>query len=59
MAKSSKVTKKQLLHDIDMKLNALNLLRSALQVDPSRKEETLVDYANRFDELLRPTTKRK
>jgi hypothetical protein len=53
----TKTTKKQLLDEIDEKVNALNLLRSALQVDPSRKPETLSDYAKRFDELLKSKSK--
>lgn len=54
-----KITKKQLLDDIDEKVTALNLLRSALQVDQSRKPETLNDYAKKYDELLKSSTKAK
>jgi hypothetical protein len=53
MTKSIKLTKKQLLQDMDEKVIALNLLRSALQVDQSRKPETLEEYAKRFDDLLK------
>ena len=53
-----KITKKQLLDDIDEKVTALNLLRSALQVDQSRKPEVLNEYAKKFDELLKSSSKR-
>jgi len=48
-----KITKKQLLDAIDEKVTALNLLRSALQVDQSRKPETLNEYVKRYEELLK------
>jgi hypothetical protein len=52
MAKSA-ITKKQLLNDIEAKVTALNLLRSALQVDQSRKPETWNEYAKKYQDLLK------
>jgi hypothetical protein len=49
---SDKVTKAQLMKLIDEKLTALNLIKSALQVDPSRTQETLLNYQKRFEEVI-------
>ncbi|HEY8937075.1 MAG TPA: hypothetical protein VIM65_17730 [Cyclobacteriaceae bacterium] len=46
------ITKKQLLIEIDDKIQSLNLLKSALQGDPSRKQEDLENYRQRFYELF-------
>ncbi|HEY5825524.1 MAG TPA: hypothetical protein VIT44_14210 [Cyclobacteriaceae bacterium] len=48
----SKITKAQLMKQIDEKLADLNLLKSALQVDPSRTQETFLNYQNRFQEII-------
>jgi hypothetical protein len=48
----SKVTKKSLLNEIDIKLNDLNLLRSALAADPARKQEELESYKSKFYDLI-------
>jgi hypothetical protein len=50
MAKT-KVTKKQLLNEMDEVLSTLNLLRSALHAETSLKQEILADYNRRFREL--------
>lgn len=50
---SSKLTKAQLLKEIDEKLNALNLLRSALAVDPDRTQANFEMYRKRFIEDLK------
>ncbi len=53
MAKPKKATdKKALLNEIEEKIQALNLLKSALQTDRSRKEETLIEYRKKYRELL-------
>jgi hypothetical protein len=44
---------------MDEKLQALNLLRSAMQADPSRKQEDLENYQRQFEELLQPIKKSK
>jgi hypothetical protein len=49
---NSKITKKKLLSEIDQKLTDLNLLRSALEGDPARKQEELEAYEKRFYELI-------
>jgi hypothetical protein len=52
MAKSKKLTKATLLKAIDEKLQALNLLRSALNGDPSRKQEDLANYDRHFKNIM-------
>ena len=47
-----KLTKKDLINMIDEKIQALNLLKSALQGDRSRKPEMLQDYKDKFDDLM-------
>lgn len=49
----AKLTKAQLMRQIDEKLTGLNLIKSALQVDPSRTQETLINYQTRFQELMK------
>jgi len=49
---AKKITKAVLLKAIDEKLQALNLLRSALQGDPSRKQEDLDNYDKQFRKLF-------
>jgi hypothetical protein len=49
---AKKITKAVLLKAIDEKLQALNLLRSALQGDPSRKQEDLDNYEKQFRKLF-------
>jgi hypothetical protein len=51
MAKK-KLTKAALLKAIDEKLQALNLLKSALQSDPSRKQEDLENYDKHFKNMF-------
>jgi len=53
MAKKKTTDKKALLNEIEEKIQALNLLKSTLQSDRSRKEETLDEYRKKFIELLR------
>lgn len=48
----AKVTKKKLLEEIDEKLQQLNLLRSALAGDQSRKQDDLDNYQKHFYELI-------
>ena len=48
----SKLSKKSLLNEMDIKLNDLNLLRSALAADPARKQEELESYKKKFYELI-------
>jgi hypothetical protein len=48
----SKLTKVQLMRQIDEKLTGLNLLKSALLVDASRTQERLLDYQKRLYELV-------
>lgn len=56
--KSGKLTKSLLIKEIDGKLQALNLLRSALQADPSRKNADLVNYQRQFYELVNVKAKK-
>jgi hypothetical protein len=51
-AADGKITKAQLMRQIDEKLTDLNLIKSALQVDPSRTQETLLNYQTRFLEII-------
>lgn len=55
----TKVTKKELLREMDEKLFNLNLLRSALEAEKSLKQETLESYKKRFYELVPPSRKKK
>jgi hypothetical protein len=50
---TTKTTKAQLLKDIDEKLNALNLLRSALAVDPDRTQANFERYKKALDDALK------
>jgi hypothetical protein len=52
MATVKKLTKASLLKAIDEKLQALNLLRSALHADPSRKQEDIENYDRQFRNLF-------
>jgi hypothetical protein len=54
-----KLTKAGLLKALDEKLQSANLLRSALQADPSRKQEDLENYHNQFIELFNLDKKKK
>jgi hypothetical protein len=49
--RKEKLTKAALIREIDLKLQALNLLRSALAADPSRKQEDLENYRRQFLEM--------
>ena len=40
------------MKQMDEKLQALNLLRSALQADPARKQEELLRYKKQFDAIV-------
>jgi hypothetical protein len=57
--KDNKLTKATLLKVMDAKLQDLNLLRSALQADASRKQEDLENYEKQFLELLSPPKGKK
>jgi hypothetical protein len=52
MAKKQ-ITKAELLKEIELKVQDLNLLQSALKADRSRKPETLAMYEEKFVELLK------
>jgi hypothetical protein len=54
---ADKITKKKLMDEIEEKIQALNLLKSALQEDRSRKTETLKDYQDKFDDILNSRSK--
>jgi 2-keto-4-pentenoate hydratase len=49
---AEKLTKKELLNLIDEKIQALNLLKSALQEDRSRKPDMIKDYTDKFYDIL-------
>jgi hypothetical protein len=49
---AGKITKKKLMEELDEKIQQLNLLKSALQNDPSRKQEDLENYKKHFWELV-------
>ena len=49
---AEKLTKKELINRIDEKIQALNLLKSALQEDRSRKPEMIEDYKDKFYDIL-------
>lgn len=49
---AQKLTKKELIDKIEEKIQSLNLLKSALQGDRSRKPEMLQDYKDKFDDLM-------
>lgn len=55
--KKKKLTKAGLLKEMDMVLQDLNLLRSALQADASRKQEDLDTYEKQFSEVLKRSKK--
>lgn len=55
---AKKMTKKDLLYEIDEKIQSLSLLKSALQADRSRKSEMLDEYRIKFGELLSPKNKK-
>ncbi len=50
---NSKITKAQLLKAIDEKLSSLNLLRSALAVDPDRTQANFENYRKTLVETLK------
>lgn len=52
MAKKE-VTKTELMKEIELKIQDLNLLQSALKADRSRKPETLGMYEQKYLELLK------
>jgi hypothetical protein len=56
---AEKSTKKDLVNKIDEKIEALNLLKSALQGDRSRKPGMLDEYGQKFQELLQRKPKKK
>jgi hypothetical protein len=56
--KESKLSKSQLLREIDEKLQDLNLLRSALQGDVSRTQDALHMYQEKFHELVNIKSKK-
>ena len=47
-----KLTKAQLLKEIDQKLNDLNLLRSALAADKDHSKGKLEEYKANFEKLF-------
>lgn len=49
---AEKYTKKKLLQEMDDKLQALNLLRSALEADPARKQSELDAYKKQFYAII-------
>ena len=49
---AAKITKKKLMEELDEKLQQLNLLKSALTNDPSRKQEDLDNYKKHFYEII-------
>ena len=49
---AEKLSKKKLLLEMDEKLQSLNLLRSALEGDPARKQEELENYRKQFYALI-------
>jgi hypothetical protein len=49
---AEKITKKKLLQEMDQKLQELNLLKSALESDSSRKQEDLDNYKKQFYTLI-------
>ena len=46
------LTKKKLMNLIDEKIQALNLLKSALEGDRSRKSEMINHYKDKFYDIL-------
>ena len=51
MAKKA-LTKKALMDQIQLKIQELNLLQSALKGERSTRQETLGDYQKKFKDLL-------
>jgi hypothetical protein len=49
---TSKLTKKKLLEEMDDVLQRLNLLRSALEGDPARKQDDLQKYKKLLNEIM-------
>jgi phage terminase large subunit len=49
---AEKLTKKKLLQEMDEKLQELNLLKSALEGDPARKQEELQYYRKQFYSMI-------
>jgi hypothetical protein len=49
---TSKLSKSKLLEEIDDVLQRLNLLRSALEGDPARKQDELQKYKKLFNEIV-------
>jgi hypothetical protein len=56
--KESKLTKSALLKEIEEKLQDLNLLKSALQGEPSRTQDALEMYQEKFHELVNIKSKK-
>lgn len=50
--KTGKLTKKELLKEMQLKSQELNLLMSALQGDRSTSQENLESYRKKFVELM-------
>jgi hypothetical protein len=50
---AEKISKAQLLKEIDEKLSALNLLRSALAVDPDRTQANFEKYRKTLTDTLK------
>ena len=49
---AEKITKKKLLQEMDEKLQALSLLKGALEADPARKQEELESYRKQFYSII-------
>jgi hypothetical protein len=49
---AEKLTKKRLLQEMDSTLQQLNLLRSALEADPARKQEELQYYKKQYYAII-------
>ena len=49
---AEKITKKKLLQEMDEKLQALNLLKGALEADPARKQSELESYKKQFHAII-------
>lgn len=52
MAKKT-LTKADLISEIELKIQELNLLQSALKSDRSRKPEAIVEYQKKYYALLK------
>lgn len=49
---AKQISKKELINKIDEKIQALNLLKSALQHDKSRKPESLKPFYDNYASIL-------